>query len=131
MYSKCIIPVTEPKCYSHSCFNKIVEFIIIIKVFVMQRSTVCVGKILMYVVGCDKQTMNIFQQISFGLQLDSRANYCHSLPPINDTSIIHFKTHRLTDTEMHLVFISHSSLSHLFVAELVQKRTEQSWHIKE
>lgn len=31
----------------------------------MQRGTVCVGKILMYVVGCDRQTMNIFQQIYF------------------------------------------------------------------
>lgn len=90
------------------------------------------GSILMHVVGSEKQYL--FSTFSLFISpLDSHANYCHSLLPANDTSIIHLSSHAdvLISVEMHLVFISRYPLSDIFVAELVQTRTEQSWHITE
>lgn len=68
---------------------------------------------------------------NFLLQLHNDANYCHSLLPIKDSSSLYFKctgwqTH--IQPQIHLVFISCYPWSHLFAAELVEKR---SWHIKE
>lgn len=42
------------------------------------------------------QTLNILQQ-NLWHQLDSHANYCQSLLPINDSAIIHFKFYSMTD----------------------------------
>lgn len=98
-------------------------------VFMMWRSATCVGRVLMYVVGCDRKTdrqwisFSTFFGFSLIVTLITVTHRCQQITPTEFTPNLQVDRH-ISNLKVHLVFISLYPLSHLFVAVLAQRSTE-------